>query len=172
MESSISKIVFKILWNKFLGIIGRVRRLMICFYMLCATIIIFGFIIALNSPSTTPKYHSNQMYKIFESNDGNYINDSSPVNELLFKQVRVLCWVMTSSDYYIKRGQYIKPTWGKRCNKLLIIGSNHGEFQDNVKVPFNEGRAHLWYKTQFAFNYIYDNHIDDADWFLKVDDDT
>ena len=37
-----------------------------------------------------------------------------------------------------------------------------------VRVDVETGREHLTAKTMSAFQHIYEHHINDADWFLKV----
>lgn len=79
---------------------------------------------------------------------------------------------MTSPGNVKTKAQHAAKTWGKRCNKLLIMSSKADETIETVALPVKEGRNNLWAKTKEAFKYIYENHLDDADWFLKADDDT
>lgn len=42
----------------------------------------------------------------------------------------------------------------------------------SVALPVEDSRTYVWKKTKEAFKYIYKNHMDQAEWFLKADDDT
>ncbi|XP_061390588.1 glycoprotein-N-acetylgalactosamine 3-beta-galactosyltransferase 1-like [Musca vetustissima] len=79
---------------------------------------------------------------------------------------------MTQPANHLTKAIHIRETWGRRCNKLLFISSQEDEVLQTIALPVGEGRQHLWNKTKMALKYIYDNHINDTDWFLKADDDT
>jgi len=93
--------------------------------------------------------------------------------EAMAKKVRVLCWVMTSPDNFEKKAKHVKATWGKRCNILLFMST---EAEPNLPVikldGLHEGRDNLWGKTKQAFKYVHEHYRDQADWFMKADDDT
>lgn len=106
-----------------------------------------------------------------EADNNNNINNIK--QKYLQKEVRILCWIMTSPDNIIKKAKHVVNTWGQRCNKLLIMSSRADDRLNNViALPVEEGRKNLWSKTKEAFRYIYQHHLNDADWFLKADDDT
>ena len=90
----------------------------------------------------------------------------------LEKRIRVLCWVMTSPQNLDTKDIHVRKTWAHRCNKLIFISSVTNDTFPTVGLNFSEGREHLTAKTMQAFRYIYDHHMDDADWFMKADDDT
>lgn len=100
-------------------------------------------------------------------------NDHQTELAVKLKEVRVLCWILTSRTNRIQRAHHAATTWGKRCDKLLLMSGRDDEQIDNiVPLPVDEGRENLWIKTKLAFQYIYQHHRDDADWFVKADDDT
>ncbi|XP_036421838.1 glycoprotein-N-acetylgalactosamine 3-beta-galactosyltransferase 1-like [Colossoma macropomum] len=89
----------------------------------------------------------------------------------LTQKVRLLCWVLTAPQFLESRAKHVHAVWGKRCNKVLYMSSEESDFP-TVKLNVTEGRNQLYWKTIRAFQYIYEHHLDDADWFLKADDDT
>lgn len=49
------------------------------------------------------------------------------VEDPLFNEVRVLCWIMTSPENH-EKAIHLNKTWLKRCNKVLFISSlNNGK---------------------------------------------
>ncbi|KFB34813.1 AGAP009979-PA-like protein [Anopheles sinensis] len=98
--------------------------------------------------------------------------ENATLAQQLHREVRVLCWVMTSPSNHKTKALQVNRTWAKRCNKVLFMSSEADPLLDTVALPVGEGRDNLWAKTKEAFKYIYQHHRDDADWFLKADDDT
>lgn len=101
------------------------------------------------------------------------MHENKTLQKQLYDEVRVLCWIMTSPNNIMKKARHVQRTWGTRCNKLLFMSTKADDRLKNVIVlPVKEGRNNLWAKTKEAFKYIYQHHLDDADWFFKADDDT
>uniref|UniRef100_A0A672IML3 Glycoprotein-N-acetylgalactosamine 3-beta-galactosyltransferase 1 n=1 Tax=Salarias fasciatus TaxID=181472 RepID=A0A672IML3_SALFA len=67
--------------------------------------------------------------------------------------------------------EHIKATWAKHCHKLLYMSSQTTDFP-TVGLNVSEGKENLYWKTIRAFQHIHQNHLEEADWFLKADDDT
>ncbi|KAK3108481.1 hypothetical protein FSP39_008839 [Pinctada imbricata] len=101
-----------------------------------------------------------------------HAEESDEVAKSLQSKVRVLCWVMTNPKNHQSKAKHVKATWGKRCNILLFMSSQEDTSLPAVALPVDEGRDNLWAKTKEAFRYIHKHHFNDAEWFLKADDDT
>ncbi|XP_064553431.1 uncharacterized protein LOC135438844 [Drosophila montana] len=97
------------------------------------------------------------------------------VAKQLYKQVRILCVLLTYPHNYEKVAKSIRQTWGRRCNKLIVFSSRTQKSATGVPtVALNvtEGYDYLWGKAKAAFKHVYTHHLDEADWFFKADDDT
>lgn len=99
------------------------------------------------------------------------VGENTDAQELI-NTVRILCWIMTSPKSHWKAG-IVRDTWGRRCNILVFISSQEDPVLPSVKVNLTaDNRNTLWGKTKEAFKYVYKHYRDQADWFVKADDDT
>jgi glycoprotein-N-acetylgalactosamine 3-beta-galactosyltransferase len=131
---------------------------------------------------STIVFYPNKVSKIFANNQlkvnkrvKNNLRINARYNETqadrLFDQVRILCWIITTPENHLKKALHIQKTWGTRCNKLLFMSSQEDVVLKTVALPVREGRSTLWDKTRSSLQYIYNYHLNDAEWFLKADDD-
>ncbi|TMW51191.1 hypothetical protein DOY81_003727 [Sarcophaga bullata] len=100
------------------------------------------------------------------------VDEKAILPKLLYNTTRVLCWVMTQPANHLTKAIHIRKTWGQRCHKLLFISTEANEELKTITLNVEEGRHNLWNKTKEALKYIYKQHFNEAEWFLKADDDT
>ncbi|KAH8362200.1 hypothetical protein KR084_009371 [Drosophila pseudotakahashii] len=107
---------------------------------------------------------------------GNGIDPTELTNETLaeklHREVRILCWVLTTPKYHKSRAVHVLRTWGKRCNKIYFMTSEPDDELPTVVLTKPDRYEVLWGKTKEAFTHIHEHMRDEADWFIKADDDT
>ncbi|XP_048856207.1 glycoprotein-N-acetylgalactosamine 3-beta-galactosyltransferase 1-B [Brienomyrus brachyistius] len=94
------------------------------------------------------------------------------VADELYSKVRILCWVMTGPKNLETKARHVKATWTRHCNVAVFMSSEDDPDFPTVGLGTREGRDQLYWKTIRAFHYVQEKHSQDADWFLKADDDT
>lgn len=114
----------------------------------------------------------NNLHRTHAHHDEAHASENLTIAKTLFDEVKILCWIMTNPKNHQTKARHVKRTWGTRCNKIIFMSSTADTELNSVALPVKEGRNNLWAKTKEAFKYIYKNHLNDYDWFLKADDDT
>uniref|UniRef100_A0A8C6RW04 Glycoprotein-N-acetylgalactosamine 3-beta-galactosyltransferase 1 n=1 Tax=Nannospalax galili TaxID=1026970 RepID=A0A8C6RW04_NANGA len=108
----------------------------------------------------------------FNANFSQHKDKNTDIAESLYQKVKILCWVMTGPQNLEKKVKRVKATWAQRCNKVLFMSSEENKDFPAVGLKTKEGREQLYWKTIKAFQYVHDHYLEDADWFMKADDDT
>lgn len=97
--------------------------------------------------------------------------NNPPVSIEDVKKIRILCFLNTRPASHGQRDVHIMKTWGKHCDKILFASTltdiNLGAIGFNV----TDNHDTMWGKEKSMLKYIYDNFINDYDWFHKGDDD-
>lgn len=101
-----------------------------------------------------------------------HLGEDSKMADELYQKVRILCWVMTGPSNLEKKARHVKATWTRHCNMVVFMSSVDDPDFPTVGLGTKEGRDQLYWKTIRAFHYAYEHHAQEADWFLKADDDT
>lgn len=123
----------------------------------------------ISRPSINPVDRSSNSIKV---GAGSNLNNLSSTPKKEANRSRILCWIMTSPEYLPVRAKSAKDTWGKRCDVLLFFSSKADANFPAIGLNVEEGLGKLWYKTRAAMDYLHEHHLNDADWFVKADDDT
>ena len=100
------------------------------------------------------------------------ISDEASSQLDIYNRVRVLCWVMTSEKNLYTKAVHVRATWTRRFNKVLFASEHKDARFPTIDINVKAGRGHLTMKTMTTFDYVYKHHYNDADWFMKADDDT
>ena len=91
------------------------------------------------------------------------------------QQVRIYCLILTGVRYLETRAIAVNQTWAPRCDGYSFICEYTNDTKGIPIAPIaniTPGYKHLTQKSTLAFLYVYENFLNDYDWFVKADDDT
>nr|XP_033795346.1 glycoprotein-N-acetylgalactosamine 3-beta-galactosyltransferase 1-B-like [Geotrypetes seraphini]XP_033795347.1 glycoprotein-N-acetylgalactosamine 3-beta-galactosyltransferase 1-B-like [Geotrypetes seraphini]XP_033795348.1 glycoprotein-N-acetylgalactosamine 3-beta-galactosyltransferase 1-B-like [Geotrypetes seraphini] len=113
-----------------------------------------------------------QNLSLFNKAHLHHSGEDSSVGDELYNKVRILCWIMTGPQNLETKAKHVKATWTQHCNIVIFMSSVDDEDFPAIGLGTKEGRNQLSWKSIRAFNYVYKHHLEEADWFMKADDDT
>uniref|UniRef100_H0Y1U9 Glycoprotein-N-acetylgalactosamine 3-beta-galactosyltransferase 1 n=1 Tax=Otolemur garnettii TaxID=30611 RepID=H0Y1U9_OTOGA len=96
-------------------------------------------------------------------------DENTEVTELLYQKVKILCFFIIGSQNLEKMGKHVKAIWVQSCTKVLFMSSKENKDSPTVELKTKEGRDQLYWKTIKAFHYLHHHYLEDADYFMKVD---
>lgn len=90
--------------------------------------------------------------------------------EKLYQKVKILLGNDRASESR-EKAKHVKSYLGPARHKVLFMSSEENK-DFLLWLKTREGRDQLYWKTIKAFQYVHDHYLEDADWFMKADDDT
>ncbi|XP_065275790.1 glycoprotein-N-acetylgalactosamine 3-beta-galactosyltransferase 1-A-like [Emys orbicularis] len=147
-------------------LLPKTQELQLCLGMAVGLAVGFTFIYAFRTEQSTSALVQRTRYS-----HPRPVEDNSTAAEL-YSKVRILCWVMTGPSNLETKARHVQATWARHCNVVLFMSSVQDDGFPAVGLDVKEGRDQLYWKTIRAFQYVHQHHLEQADWFLKADDDT
>jgi hypothetical protein len=121
-------------------------------------------------------YPSNKT-PVLDAVDQQYKPGSLLRQEYMFKKM-VFVGVLTQQAYLSTRAKYLYETWGKEMDELIFfVGEDclippDLEYLPIVKLEGIEDNVYPPLRKTFAvMQYMYDNYLDQFNWFIRADDD-
>ncbi|XP_071950590.1 glycoprotein-N-acetylgalactosamine 3-beta-galactosyltransferase 1-like [Antedon mediterranea] len=105
----------------------------------------------------------------------NYLkrNDFDPRlnSTILNSKVRILCFTITPQNQ-LPTAQYQLKTWGKHCDKFVILTSGGKTGNDVEVISLPNGAQHSWNRLKSSLQWCLKQNLDNYDWIVKVEYDT
>jgi glycoprotein-N-acetylgalactosamine 3-beta-galactosyltransferase len=95
---------------------------------------------------------------------------STKIADIMTKDIRILCLVLTEYNAHNSSAQAVKNTWGKRCTTLLFVSNKVDPTLHTLVL--NKANGHQWKKFKELFWEIYQYNLDVYHWFYIVNDQT
>lgn len=102
----------------------------------------------------------------------NRIQFNGSLADNLFNDVKILCMILTQPLSHKTKAIHAKNTWGRKCNKLVLLSTENDTEIETFSINGTESRDILWEKVKNGLKQAYKKYYDDYDWFLKGDDDS
>ncbi|KAK2166230.1 hypothetical protein LSH36_40g02024 [Paralvinella palmiformis] len=134
--------------------------------LICITIIVHGVAHLLLTHNVTHR----SRYTAVSQDGRTFRNKSLPTPTGRQRDVRILCMIMTNHESIWSHGVHVNNTWGRRCNRIVFISDvSDPDISSVVGIYAAAGGAgqSTIRRLYDSFDYVYDHHFNDADWFLK-----
>ena len=94
-----------------------------------------------------------------------------PKENKIVPNYKILCWIMTD-PIKLPDTAVARDLWVKRCDLDLYFSSSTNKSFPTIGVDVPTGRNHIGMKSKKSWEYLYNHHANDFDFFLKADPDT
>ncbi|XP_040566036.1 glycoprotein-N-acetylgalactosamine 3-beta-galactosyltransferase 1 isoform X1 [Lepeophtheirus salmonis] len=118
------------------------------------------------------------IYNLSRKNGSNILSVSEKIEvstkDNSASNIRIVCVILTQKKNHKTRVRAIADTWGKRCKALVFVTNStlHMHDQNIVDTGKNDTYNTIWGKVKTALRDSYERYKNEADWFIKADDDS